>query len=112
MVFSGNQISGDAIANAKAEAEAMALSLGLSPTEAAKFKQRVAELKSGQEGIKGMELPSAVQFREGATANSASEETKTKASGQDSSSIFGHQIFRDADIEFYDRGSDAKAGPD
>ena len=94
------------------EAEAMALSLGLSPTEAAKFKQRVAELQPGEEDVKGMVTPSAVLFREGATANSASEETKTTVSGQDRSSIFGHQIFRDADIEVYDRGSDAKAGPD
>lgn len=96
----------------EAEAEAMALSLGLSPTEAAKFKQRVAELKSGQEGIKGMETPSTVLFREGATANFENEEQRTMASGQDISSIFGHQIFRDADIKVYDLGSDAKAGPD
>ncbi len=41
----------------EAEAEAMALSLGLSPTEAAKFKQRVAELQLDEEDVKGMEPP-------------------------------------------------------
>ncbi|MDA8787695.1 SLBB domain-containing protein [Schleiferiaceae bacterium] len=92
----------------EAEGEAMALSMGLSPAEAAKFKQRVAQLKPVEE--EGMSVGSS--FAEGAIPSFNKRDSSIQRRIQDSSSIFGHQLFREADIKVYDRGSDAKAGPD
>ena len=94
----------------EAEGEAMALAMGLSPAEATKFKQRVAQLKLA--GEEPNELVSSSVFMEGAKQITNSRDSSIQRRIQDSSTIFGHQIFRDANIKVYDRGSDAKAGLD
>jgi len=94
----------------EAEGEAMALAMGLSPAEAAKFKQRVAQLNPVEE--EGIAKGSSSVFAEGAKPFSTKRDSSNQRRPQDSSSVFGHQLFRDADIKVYDRGSDAKAGPD
>lgn len=94
----------------EAEGEAMALAMGLSPSEAAKFKQRVAQLNPVEEEL--MAKGSSSIFAEGAMPFSTKGESGNQRRPQDSSSVFGHQLFREADIKVYDRGNDAKAGPD
>ena len=93
----------------EAEGEAMALALGLSPAEAAKFKERIDRMNAQ----KGTEVSApTVSFSEGAMGTPSSNSPKSSEKEVKSSPVFGHQLFREADIKVYDRGSDAKAGPD
>ena len=96
------------------DGEQVALSMGLSQTEAAKFKARVARLEGGV-------VPDAVKVKTGALYTTEVEE-KGEAKREEKSlsqkdsldaklpvAIYGQEVFRQADLKIFERSQDARA---
>ena len=88
----------------ESDAEAMAGSMGLSPEEAAKFKDRVAKLGTTTKSVAEQTSP------ESAVKTTATRMAKTKEVS-DSSNVFGMDFFKRADFKPYTQGNEVVQAP-
>jgi polysaccharide export outer membrane protein len=99
-----------------AEGEQMALNMGLSPEEAAKFKARLNKLQGGQQpaapaakaNLVTTEVAEKAEAQVLTTAKKAGDKVEDKAP-KTPVTIYGQQIFRQGDLQIYERSIDAKA---
>jgi protein involved in polysaccharide export with SLBB domain len=88
----------------EADAEAMATSMGLSPEEAAKFKERVAKLSPKAEVKNDGEKPKEPQ-------QPKNQRLAQPKEVNDSSDIFGMDFFKRADFKPYTQGNEVVQAP-
>ena len=96
--------------------EALAISMGLPPEEAKKFQNRVKQLQGGATTDTGGILAptasaetEAEERAEGRIAATAMAAEKQTVQNKQASSVYGQQLFRNGNLDVYERSLDAKA---
>lgn len=96
--------------------EALAISMGLPPEEAKKFQNRVKQLQGGATTDTGGILAptasaetEAEERAEGRIAATADSLEKQTVQNKQVSTVYGQQLFRNGNLEVYERSLDAKA---